>query len=102
MAQFFREEGCEILARRRRTPFGEIDLVVADPDIVVFVEIKTRRRLIDASKSLSSVQGQRILQAAAYCLETEPGWQRDSTRFDLVLLDQASEIRRVKDVLRLL
>ncbi|UYH51867.1 YraN family protein [Candidatus Kirkpatrickella diaphorinae] len=102
VAHLFQEEGCDILARRQRTPFGEIDLIVADPRYLVFVEIKARHRLTDAAQSLSSRQAQRILHAATYCLETQPSWQRDATRFDLVIIDEMHEIRRIKDALRLM
>lgn len=101
VAQLFQEEGCDILARRQRTPFGEIDLIVADPDHLVFVEIKARRHLTEAAQSLSPRQAQRILQAATFCLETEPSWQRDATRFDLVIVNERLELRRIKDFLRL-
>lgn len=102
VAHLFQEEGCEILARRQRTPFGEIDLIVADPYHLVFVEIKARRHLTEAAQSLSSRQAQRILQAAIFCLETKPSWQRDATRFDLVIVNERLELRRIKDVLRLI
>jgi putative endonuclease len=42
-AQHFERLGFEVLARRHRTRFGELDLIVADGDLVVFVEVKTRR-----------------------------------------------------------
>jgi putative endonuclease len=35
--------GYRVLARRHRTRFGELDLVAADGDTLVFVEVKTRR-----------------------------------------------------------
>ena len=35
--------GYEIVARNHRTRFGEIDLVAADEDTLVIVEVKTRR-----------------------------------------------------------
>jgi len=35
--------GCRVLARNHRTRFGELDLVVADGDTLVFCEVKTRR-----------------------------------------------------------
>ena len=34
--------GYEILARRYRTKFGEIDIVARDGEVTVFVEVKTR------------------------------------------------------------
>src|SRR3954451_7000635 len=42
-AQHFERLGFEVLARRHRTRFGELDLIVAGEDLVVFVEVKARR-----------------------------------------------------------
>ena len=42
-ASFLRQQGYQILARRYRTQFGEIDLVARDGACIVFVEVKTRR-----------------------------------------------------------
>ena len=41
-ARFLRRLGYHIVARRHRTPLGEIDLVAVDGRTVVFVEVKTR------------------------------------------------------------
>lgn len=42
-AEYLRARGFEILDRNWRCPAGEVDLVVADADTVVVVEVKTRR-----------------------------------------------------------
>ena len=42
-ARYFEENGYAVLARNWRCRTGEIDLVVADRDCVVVVEVKTRR-----------------------------------------------------------
>ena len=39
---YLKKQGCEILSRNFRTPFGEADLIVRDGDEIVFVEVKTR------------------------------------------------------------
>lgn len=41
-AEYLRECGYRVLARNWRCPEGEIDIVVADDDWVVVVEVKTR------------------------------------------------------------
>lgn len=40
-AAYLSERGYEILARNARTPYGEIDIVTKQSDIMVFVEVKT-------------------------------------------------------------
>ena len=42
-AEHLERLGFEILARNHRTRFGELDLVAFDGDVLVFVEVKTRR-----------------------------------------------------------
>lgn len=40
--EYLKAEGCKILHKNYRTPFGEADLIVEDKDEVAFVEVKTR------------------------------------------------------------
>jgi putative endonuclease len=42
-ARHFERLGFEVLARRHRTRFGELDLVVREGRLLVFAEVKTRR-----------------------------------------------------------
>lgn len=41
--KYLRSKGLSIINRNFPTPFGEIDLVAVDSDVLVFVEVKTRR-----------------------------------------------------------
>ena len=40
--EFLKKQGCKIIKRNYRTPFGEADLIVQDGDELAFVEVKTR------------------------------------------------------------
>jgi putative endonuclease len=42
-AEHFANRGCRLLARNHQTRFGELDLVVADGETLVFCEVKTCR-----------------------------------------------------------
>ena len=42
VAVYLKEHGYEIIARNARTPYGEIDIVARQADIMIFVEVKTR------------------------------------------------------------
>ena len=41
-AAFLEKKGYTILERNWRTPYGEIDLIVLQNDVIAFVEVKTR------------------------------------------------------------
>lgn len=40
--KYLKKEGCKILKRNYKTPFGEADIVLKDGEDTVFVEVKTR------------------------------------------------------------
>ena len=40
---YLKKQGCTILKRNYRTPFGEADLIAQDKDEIAFIEVKTRR-----------------------------------------------------------
>ncbi|AOX18176.1 hypothetical protein A0U89_06760 [Kozakia baliensis] len=96
------QEGWEILARRVRTPFGELDLIAANNEMLLMVEVKRRATLVDAAFSVSRRQAERLLAATDFILQTKPDWQREDTRFDILILDAELRVRRVKDALRLM
>ncbi|MEB2334250.1 MAG: YraN family protein [Anaerolineaceae bacterium] len=41
-AEYLTARGCEIVARNVRTPYGEIDIIAKQGEVVIFVEVKTR------------------------------------------------------------
>jgi putative endonuclease len=40
--EYLTQKGYEIIARNIRTPYGEIDIVAKQTDILIFVEVKAR------------------------------------------------------------
>src|SRR5436309_6450204 len=57
-------KGYRIVARRWRSPVGEIDLVVRRGRLLVFVEVKARGRFDDAAEAVTERQRRRIVAAA--------------------------------------
>ena len=76
----------KILARRWKSPVGEIDIVARRRHLLIFVEVKARERLDDAAWSVTDRQRARIIAAAeAYLARVADETIRD-IRFDAVLV----------------
>jgi putative endonuclease len=78
--------GYRILARRFRTPHGEIDLVARKRDLVAFIEVKARASLDDAAYAVTPRQQARIIAAAQAWLMAHPEHAEFELRFDAILI----------------
>lgn len=83
---FLLERGFLILARRFRTPYGEIDIVARADNLLAFVEVKARARIDDAAYAVTPRQQQRIVNAARAWLMTHPEHAGFDLRFDALLI----------------
>lgn len=99
VAQAWAANGYEILARRLRTGAGEIDLVAADDETLVFIEVKARRSLAAAADAVTPRQQARLLEAAGIALALNPDWERGATRFDVALVSPEGT-RHIEDAIR--
>ena len=77
-------KGYRILARRYRTPLGEIDLIARRGDLVAIVEVKVRPDLVSAMDAVAYMSQRRIEGAADMWLARQRDHARLSIRFDLV------------------
>ena len=85
-AFFLIAKAYRIVARRWRTPFGEIDIVARRRRDLVFVEVKARERLDDAAESVTERTRQRIVAAAEMWLAHRPQDAQCAIRFDVILV----------------
>jgi len=85
-AAFLIAKGYRILARRFRTPYGEIDLVARKRNLIAFVEVKARASLDDAAWAVTPRQQQRIVNAAQAWLMAHPEHAEFDMRFDAMLI----------------
>jgi putative endonuclease len=79
-------KGYRILARRFRTPHGEIDIVARKRNLIAFVEVKARASLDDAAYAVTPRQQARISNAAQGWLVAHPEHAEFDMRFDVVLI----------------
>lgn len=75
-----------ILARRYKTPVGEIDIVAARGNSVVAVEVKARSSHKAAAESVSPEQQRRVARALQFFLANAPRHAKADLRFDVMLV----------------
>jgi putative endonuclease len=93
-------EGWAVLARRARTPAGEIDLVAERDGLLAFVEVKARPSLHVAALALGPRQRARLVAAAECWLAANPGHGAAGMRFDVVIVAADGTARRIVDAFR--
>jgi putative endonuclease len=79
-------KGFRIVARRWRSPVGEIDLVARRGRLLVFVEVKARGQFDDAAEAVTERQRRRIAAAAEAWLASHADDLARDIRFDAVLV----------------
>jgi putative endonuclease len=94
-AAFLIAKGFRILARRWRSPVGEIDIVARRRTLLIFVEVKARDTLDDAAWSVTPRQRGRIIAAAEAWLARFPDPRIQDIRFDAVLVAPRSIPRHI-------
>ena len=71
-AAYLIAKGYRIVARRWRSPVGEVDIVARRRTVLVFVEVKARASLDEAAEAVIPRQRQRIIAAAEAWLASHP------------------------------
>jgi len=94
-AAFLVAKGYRIVARRWRSPVGEIDIVARRRKTLIFVEVKARERLDDAAEAVIGRQQRRIIAAAEAWLASHPDDINNDIRFDVMLVAPKSLPRHI-------
>ena len=88
------------IARRYRTPLGEIDLIVKRGRTLAFVEVKARASSADALGAVGRFAERRIADAADLWLARHPAAAGLDLRFDMVVVTPWRLPRHVPDAFR--
>jgi putative endonuclease len=86
-AQFLQQNGLRLLESNFRCRFGEIDLILQDSEVIVFVEVRLRSspNFGGAAASITSSKQAKIARAAQIYLQQHNS--RAPCRFDVILLE---------------
>jgi putative endonuclease len=90
---FLRRRGLRTLARNYHSRFGEIDLVMLEESVLVFVEVRFRQsdRHGSGAETVTRRKQERLASAARHYLRHHPGQARRACRFDVVSIGPGSD-----------
>jgi putative endonuclease len=88
-ATFLQSHGLKLVAKNYHCRYGEIDLVMQDEKVLVFVEVRLRSNPLfgSAADSISANKQQKLIRAAQFYLQEHK--VNSACRFDAVLMHKA-------------
>jgi putative endonuclease len=92
VARHYQRAGCALAAERWRGKAGEVDLVLRDGPVWIFVEVKSGRDRDSAAARITPRQVRRIQMAALEFLGEKAEEAFPEMRFDAALVDRAGRI----------
>ena len=70
-AAYLRQRGYTLIAQNWRAPQGEFDLIMRQGEVLVFVEVKTRKAGLESAFESITARKRTILERSAYHYLTE-------------------------------
>jgi len=97
---FLEQHGLTCIDRNFRTPRGEIDLIMRDDGVLVFVEVRSRtsNTFIHAAETVDPRKRRRIILAGQQYLQGHPGCA--ACRFDVIIVTGGAANRKIEWIKR--
>jgi len=93
---WLRLKGWSILARRVRTPAGEVDLIAKKGNLIAFVEVKMRKTAAELDFAIDERRLSRVAAAAEYLMPSYAG-PGDDIRVDVILIAPGTRLRHIEN-----
>lgn len=95
-----RLKGYRILARRYKTPVGEVDLIARRGKLIAAVEVKARADFDSGVEAVTARQRRRVARALQHFLARRPDLAVLPARFDVMLVAPKRWPRHLRDAWR--
>ena len=83
-ARYLEALGYEVLERRFKTSYGEVDLIARFEDSLIFVEVKAHQSKVESLMAVTARSRQRIQNAALYYMSMYEYTAELGMRFDVI------------------
>ena len=96
--EFLQTQGLKLLEQNFRVRGGEIDLIMSDGAVVVFVEVRARKHgsFMHPAESINARKRQRLINAGTRYLQRTGGLHTTRARFDVICILGAGAERKLE------
>lgn len=90
---FLCRQGMKCITQNYHCKLGEIDLIMRQGNVIIFVEVKYRRNTVYGSSQemVSSAKQRKLVKTAWHFLQAHPKLQHCDYRFDIIAIDQTAQ-----------
>jgi len=87
--RFLQQKGFLLVAQNYHCKMGELDLVVVQDHLLVFVEVRQRKPSMfgNAAESVTPSKQRKIIKTSAFFLQSFPEFAVYDCRFDVIAID---------------
>ena len=95
---YLKKQGLRLITANFNCRYGELDLIMSESDVLVFVEVKFRRNKAfgGAIAAVSSSKQQKLTRTAQWYMQ-QNGLSNHQARFDVIAIEGADEINWIKN-----
>lgn len=86
---FLQQKDFQLIAQNYHCSMGELDLVVVQDHLLVFVEVRQRKPSVfgNAAASVTPSKQRKIIKTSAFFLQSFPEFELFDCRFDVIAID---------------
>lgn len=95
---YLKKQGLRLITTNFNCRYGELDLIMSESDVLVFVEVKFRRNKAfgGAIAAVSNSKQQKLTRTAQWYMQ-QNGLSNHQARFDVIAIEGADEINWIKN-----
>ena len=100
--RYLLDQGLRPVARNFRRRGGEIDIIMLDGDVLVFVEVRYRRSAAFAAPGLTvdARKQRKLIRTAALFASTQRHLATREMRFDVIAIEESKPVCWIRDAFR--
>jgi putative endonuclease len=91
--RYLQQQGLQLITRNYRCRMGEIDLIMQDRDMLVFVEVRYRKNDCCGGSlhSINNAKQIKLLRAASFYLQQNQLTEKAPCRFDVIAINSLQD-----------